>query len=89
MNIPSLRGYLPSSLCNAQILGASRDRADEEHKATMNFTPAQLFALEKETLLTIALATAAGTVLCAECCVLCCCCWVCSGHESTSQQGLL
>jgi hypothetical protein len=31
----------------------------------MNYTPAQLFALEKETLLTIALATSAGTVLCA------------------------
>jgi hypothetical protein len=65
MNIPSFRDYLPfPSFCDAQILGASRDRADEEHKASMNFTPAQLFALEKETLLTIALATSAGTILC-------------------------
>jgi hypothetical protein len=60
----------------AQILGASRDRADEEHKASMNFTPAQLFALEKETLLTIALATAAGSVLCGVCCCCSCGCMV-------------
>jgi hypothetical protein len=42
----------------------------------MNFTPAQLFALEKETLLTIALATAAGSVLCGVCCCCSCGCMV-------------
>lgn len=46
-----------------EILGASRDKADEEHKAATKLSSAQLFALEKETLLTVALAMASGVVV--------------------------
>lgn len=60
-----MRSYSTSLLptCLLQIIGASRDKADEEYKQSMNFTPAQLFALEKETLLTVALATSAGVTV--------------------------
>ena len=46
-----------------EVIGASRDKADEVHKAAMNYTPAQLFALEKETLLTVALAMPSSVVI--------------------------
>jgi WD40 repeat protein len=44
-----------------EILGASHDAADNERK--VGLSPAQMFALEKETLLTVALAMASGVVV--------------------------
>jgi WD40 repeat protein len=46
-----------------EIVGASHDKADEEYKTMMNYSSAQLFALEKEALLTLALATVSGIVI--------------------------
>ena len=43
--------------------GATHDKSDEAHKAAAHYSPAQLFAMEKEAFLTVALCMQSGIVV--------------------------